>query len=148
MTDQITTTATTKLWGSRADFTPAQLDAYLVHLGLDPQDIRGRSCDYELLTLLHNRHYLSVPFETTAIHIPDTLDEERLSNPLTFGAGAGVSLDLDTLHDRIVRQKKGSYCFGLNVAYSALLRGVGFKVVEVGRSHIRRKIFERTLMLS
>lgn len=117
-------------WGSRPHLKPEQIDAYLVHLGLDPPEIRTRSAaarDYALLALLQNKHYLAVPFDTSAVHIPEGAQEGAVQ----FGAGPGVVLELDSLLDRFVRQKKGSYCFGLNVAYSALLTGLGFGVTEV-----------------
>lgn len=120
-------------WGSRPNFKPAQIDAYLVHLRLDPHKIRARSeaaRDYALLALLQNTHCLAVPFDTTAIHISEGEDAQE-GALVQIGAGAGVALELDDLLDRFVRQKKGSYCFGLNFAYSALLRGLGFRLIEV-----------------
>ena len=122
--------AKASLWGSRPNFSPTQIDAYLVHLGLDPGQIHARSettLDYTLLALLQNKHYLAVPFENTAIHMPEGTQE----GPVQFRTGPGMTLELDSLLDRFVRQGKGSYCFGLNVAYSALLRGLGFQVIEV-----------------
>lgn len=118
-------------WGCRPEFTAEQVDSYLTHLNLEPEVIRRRSKGYDLLALLHNRHCLSVPFETTAIHLQDdpNLSPESI---IELGSGPGISLDLNALHHRIVNLKKGSYCFGLNVAFSALLRGVGFtSIAEV-----------------
>lgn len=117
-------------WGSRPNFEPEQIDAYLVHLDLNPHEIRTRSeaaRDYALLALLQSKHCIAVPFETAAIHMPEGVQEGAVK----IGAGPGVTLELDGLLDRFVHQKKGSYCFGLNIAYSALLRGLGFRLVEV-----------------
>lgn len=118
-------------WGCRPQFTPEQIDSYISHLGLDPEDVWRQSKGYNLLSLLHNRHCLSVPFETTAIHVQDNSHSSSEST-VELGFGPGISLDLNALHHRIVIQKRGSYCFGLNVAFSALLRGVGFtSIAEV-----------------
>jgi N-hydroxyarylamine O-acetyltransferase len=65
----------------------------------------------ETLRELHYAHLLAVPFENLDIHrgVPIVLDEERL-------------------FDKIVRHRRGGFCYELNGLFAALLRQLGFKV--------------------
>lgn len=76
----------------------------------DRIDYRG-SGDPTLETLcaLHRAHMLAVPFENLDV---------TLKRPIV--------LDEDLLFDKIVRRRRGGFCFELNGLFSALLRELGF----------------------
>jgi N-hydroxyarylamine O-acetyltransferase len=65
----------------------------------------------ETLRALHYAHLLAVPFENLDIHrgVPILLDEERF-------------------FDKIVRHRRGGFCYELNSLFAALLRELGFQV--------------------
>ncbi|MFL6142778.1 MAG: arylamine N-acetyltransferase family protein [Labedaea sp.] len=88
----------------------ATASAYLRRIGL-PTEI-GRP-DAALLRELHVRHLRTVPFENLSIH----LDEP-------------ITLDEDALVDKIVRRRRGGFCYELNGAFAALLEAVGFPVIR------------------
>ena len=56
-------------------------------------------------------HLLAVPFENLSIH-----------------AGEPILLDDDSLFDKIVRRRRGGFCYELNGLFAALLRALGFEV--------------------
>ncbi len=64
----------------------------------------------ELLHVLHERHFRSVPFEDLDIHqnIP-------------------IQLDLAHLYQKIVLRRRGGFCYELNYLFAQLLRGLGFE---------------------
>jgi len=64
-----------------------------------------------LLRELHERHLSTVPFENLGIH----LDE-------------AITLDEAALVDKIVRRRRGGFCYELNGAFAALLAALGFQV--------------------
>ena len=70
-----------------------------------------REVSVETLRELHKAHLLAVPFENLDIHLKRAilLDEERMVN-------------------KIVGERRGGFCYELNTAFSALLRGLGFRV--------------------
>ena len=74
-----------------------------------------------LLRELHLAHLLAVPFENLSIHY-----------------GQPITLDQETLFDKIVRRRRGGFCYELNGLFSWLLRALGFRVsllsAEVARS--------------
>jgi N-hydroxyarylamine O-acetyltransferase len=83
------------------------LDAYLERTGYagelapTPETLRG----------LHRAHVLSIPFE-------------NLDIPL----GRPILLDLASLQSKLVRARRGGYCFEQNTLFQAVLERVGFKV--------------------
>lgn len=78
------------------------LDAYLDRIGL-----RGRPSLHEV----HLAHSTSIPFEN--------LDPHR---------GEPVSLDLDDLQRKLVRERRGGYCFEQNLLLAAALEALGAHV--------------------
>jgi len=64
-----------------------------------------------VLRKLHRRHLLSVPFENLDIHL-----------------GKQIILDKEVFYDKIVRDRRGGYCYELNGCFAWLLRELGFKV--------------------
>ena len=65
----------------------------------------------ETLRGLHRAHMLAVPFENLDIHL-----------------GRPIALDQDALFDKIVRRRRGGFCYELNGLFAALLRDLGFDV--------------------
>src|SRR5689334_6054326 len=83
------------------------IDAYLDRLGYDgPRDATA-----DTLRALHERHLLTIPFENLDIHWkrPIVIDTQRFL-------------------DKILRQRRGGFCYELNGAFAWLLRELGFDV--------------------
>jgi len=81
------------------------VDAYLHRIGAR----RGDS-----LAALHEAHVRSVPFEDYDIHL-----------------GIPIDLRLDALQDKIVRRRRGGFCYELNGLFAAMLRELGHDVTLV-----------------
>lgn len=62
-----------------------------------------------LLQHLHERHLLSIPFENLDIHW-----------------GRPISLDLELILDKLIRRRRGGFCYELNGAFHFLLCSLGF----------------------
>jgi len=87
--------------------TAVDTSAYLARIGY-----RGStSPDVATLRALARRHLLSVPFENLDIH---------LGNPIVLNEGA--------LFEKIVRKRRGGFCYELNGLFAALLRELGFRL--------------------
>jgi N-hydroxyarylamine O-acetyltransferase len=87
------------------------LDAYFARIGL-----RGP----RTLEALHQAHVSSIPFEN-----------------LDVLAGRGVDLALDAVFDKLVRRRRGGYCFEHVTLFSAVLRELGFRFRVIGgRVHV------------
>ena len=65
----------------------------------------------ETLRALHVAHLRAVPFENLSIH-----------------AGEPVTLEDAALFDKIVRRRRGGFCYEVNGLFAALLRALGFDV--------------------
>jgi N-hydroxyarylamine O-acetyltransferase len=81
------------------------VDEYLARLNAE----RPAAADLATLRHLQERHLASVPFENLSIHL-----------------GEHVSLAEDVLFDKIVRRRRGGFCYELNGLFAALLRELGF----------------------
>lgn len=64
-----------------------------------------------MLSRLHKKHMLSIPFENLDIHI-----------------GKPIILNEDALYEKIVKDQRGGYCYELNGSFASLLTGLGFRV--------------------
>ena len=84
-----------------------EVDAYLQRIGFGGV----REPTVETLRLLHRAHMLSVPFE-------------NLDIPL----GNYIHLSLPSIYDKIVRRRRGGFCYELNGGFAWLLEQVGFRV--------------------
>jgi N-hydroxyarylamine O-acetyltransferase len=90
------------------DVRPDDVNAFLQRLGIDeiePPSVAG-------LHRLHRAFVERVPYEVIEI---------QLERPTT--------LDLFEATDRIVRRRRGGYCYHLNGAFSTLLAALGYRVV-------------------
>jgi N-hydroxyarylamine O-acetyltransferase len=65
----------------------------------------------ETLRRLHVAHLLTVPFENLSIH-----------------AAEPIVLEDESLFDKIVRRRRGGFCYELNGLFAAMLRALGFRV--------------------
>jgi N-hydroxyarylamine O-acetyltransferase len=97
--------------------TTFDLDAYLKRIewsgsvGPDPAT----------LVALHRAHVAAIPFENLAIQM-----------------GRPVSLDPAALQEKIVRQRRGGYCFEQNTIFAMALRAFGFEV-ETCEARVRQR---------
>ncbi len=64
-----------------------------------------------VLRRLHRRHLLSIPFENLDIH---------LHRPIILNQAA--------LYDKIIKHRRGGFCYELNGSFAGLLKKLGFKV--------------------
>jgi len=76
------------------------LDAYLARIGYDG----GVDPTVETLAALHRAHVLSIPFENLDILL-----------------GRPIRLDLASLQAKLIRARRGGYCFEQNSLFAAVL---------------------------
>jgi N-hydroxyarylamine O-acetyltransferase len=109
------------------------LDAYLARIGYDGP----RTATLETLRAIHGLHPAAIPFENL--------------DPLL---GRPVPLDAASLERKMVRGRRGGYCFEQNLLFAHALRALGFTVeglagrvllnrpegVVTGRSHAVLKV--------
>lgn len=76
----------------------------------------------ETLRALHLHHPLAIPFETL-----DAL------------CGRPILLDVDSLQQKLVTERRGGYCFEQNLLFGEVLRMLGFEVVKLAA----RVVWER-----
>ena len=100
------------------------LDAYLARIGYQGPVEPTVAC----LEGLHLAHVTSIPFENLDIHL-----------------GRPIRLDLESLQDKLVRARRGGYCFENNTLFAAALEEIGFAVTRLaarvrggtgGRTHM------------
>jgi len=84
--------------------------AYLNRVGVTAPAVS----DAAGLRTLHRAHQLTVPFENLSIHLAEP-----------------VSLDERDLIDKIVRRRRGGFCYELNGAFALLLEALGTQVSRV-----------------
>lgn len=84
--------------------TPADLDTYVARLGLNAVP----SATMEGVASLQRRHRLVIPFENIDVLL-----------------GRGISLDPDAVFDKLVRQRRGGYCFEHNQLLLRVLQAMG-----------------------
>jgi N-hydroxyarylamine O-acetyltransferase len=95
------------------------LEAYLARLGHQP----AGDGSIETLRGLHRAHALAIPFENLDILL-----------------GRPIRLDLESLQGKLVRGRRGGYCFEHNTLFAAALEALGLQVttlaarVRMGRS--------------
>ncbi|MEU6080854.1 arylamine N-acetyltransferase [Streptomyces sp. NPDC047108] len=85
----------------------AQTDAYLRRIGATPP----ARADDDALRELQLHHLRSVPFENLSIHL-----------------GQEIVLEETSLVDKVVRDRRGGFCYELNGAFAALLTALGWSV--------------------
>ena len=84
--------------------------AYLNRVGVTTPAV----ADAAGLRTLHRAHQLTVPFENLSIHLAEP-----------------ISLDERDLIDKIVRRRRGGFCYELNGTFALLLEALGAQVSRV-----------------
>src|SRR5438132_14380749 len=86
------------------------LDAYFDRIGY-----RGsRSSTISVLRELVAHHARAIPFENIDVLL-----------------GRGVRLDPESIQEKLVRSKRGGYCFEHNTLFAGILRELGFDVTTL-----------------
>ncbi|KAJ7733545.1 arylamine N-acetyltransferase 1 [Mycena maculata] len=106
-----------------------QVAAYLARLEIPPS-LAESAPSLELLSEIYLAHHLHVPKDTTVMHVPQDAWNAP-SQPIVLRSALGMMPLRTAAFDRIVRRHAGSYCWGNNPTFAALLRGLGFRVSEV-----------------
>ncbi|SRR5712691_378937 len=75
----------------------------------------------EVLRKLHRRHMLSVPFENLDILL-----------------GRPIILSKNAFYDKIIKRRRGGFCYELNGSFASLLKKLGFKVSMLSAGVARR----------
>ncbi|MET7773559.1 arylamine N-acetyltransferase [Nocardia sp. NPDC005366] len=83
------------------------LDAYLTRIGFDGE----RAPTTRTLRRLVHLHTTTIPFENLEIIL-----------------GRGIALDLETLQDKLIRRRRGGYCYENVGVFAAVLERLGFGV--------------------
>jgi N-hydroxyarylamine O-acetyltransferase len=83
------------------------LDAYLQRIGHHGT----REPTVDTLVQLHRAHLYAVPFENLDIHL-----------------GRPIVLSLPDVFDKVVRQRRGGFCYELNSLFAWCLQALGFRV--------------------
>lgn len=84
-----------------------KMKQYLERIGIDQTTLR---CDLETLNRLHRRHLFNVPFENLDIH---------WNTP--------IELSMEKILTKIIKNRRGGFCYELNGAFCALLNQLGFE---------------------
>ncbi|MEU6867236.1 arylamine N-acetyltransferase [Streptomyces sp. NPDC046876] len=98
--------------GSPAQWQADRLDvqAYLDRLGIaGPLEPTA-----ETLRRLHRAHALTIPFENLDILL-----------------GRGIDLDVDAMQDKLLRRRRGGYCYEHNMLFAVLLERLGYEVTRL-----------------
>jgi N-hydroxyarylamine O-acetyltransferase len=85
-------------------------EAYLRRIGV----ARPAVADAAALRVLHRAHQVAAPFENLSIHL-----------------GEPISLDEADLVDKIVRRRRGGFCYELNGMLALLLEALGARVTRL-----------------
>lgn len=83
------------------------LEQYLARIGYTG----GRQPTGETLRALHEAHVAHIPFENIDVLL-----------------GRGVDLDPEALHQKLVGDHRGGYCFEHNLLFGSMLEAIGFQV--------------------
>lgn len=96
----------------------SRLEKWLDRIGYEKTDLLVPSV--ETLAKIQYAHVTHVPYENL-----DILN------------GSPLSLDIDTLYDKIVIQRRGGYCFEINALYEAMLKEAGFITESLFARYLR-----------
>jgi N-hydroxyarylamine O-acetyltransferase len=90
--------------------SPFDLAGYLDRIG----DSGPLAPTAEVLDRIHQAHATTIPFENLDILL-----------------GRPIRLDLDSLQEKLVRGRRGGYCFEQNTLFAAALERIGFRVTTL-----------------
>lgn len=89
---------------------PRERDSYLQRIGHSD----ACAASLETLTAIHHAHACSIAFEN-----------------LDPWLGVPVHLDLGAIHSKLVRSRRGGFCYEHNALLGAALRSIGFSVTDL-----------------
>jgi N-hydroxyarylamine O-acetyltransferase len=89
---------------------PIDLDAYFTRIGFSGP----RTATEETLFAIQSRHSSSIPFENLDVLL-----------------GRGIRIDLPSIEQKLIHQRRGGYCFEQNGLLAAALRALGFEVTPL-----------------
>ena len=93
--------------GRRLGADVLDLDAYLDRI----RHAGPRKPDAVTLAALHRAHLAAIPFENLDVVL-----------------GPRVSVELDRIQDKLVRGRRGGYCYERNLLFAAVLQRLGYPV--------------------
>jgi N-hydroxyarylamine O-acetyltransferase len=102
--------------GIKSDLTAVELSAYLQRIRFDGS-VRP---DLETLSAIHRAHQYAIPFENLDV---------LLRRPLT--------LDPEANYDKLVRRRRGGWCYEMNGVMEWALQEIGFDVMRVSAGVMR-----------
>ena len=111
---------------SEWDIEWLDVDAYLTRVGYDG-DLTPTA---DTLRALHRAHAATIPFENLDIVL-----------------GRTIPLDIASLQEKLLRHRRGGYCFEHNLLFAALLERIGFGVKRLAARVQPGKPGPRTHML-
>ena len=91
-------------------YAQEQIDAYLKRIAYSG----SLNVSVETLRGLHSAHVFHIPFENLNIHL-----------------GKPISLEPDAIFDKLVRNRRGGYCYEMNGLFSSMLIALGFDVTRL-----------------
>ncbi|MFY0650780.1 MAG: arylamine N-acetyltransferase [Cyclobacteriaceae bacterium] len=94
------------LFEKKPNSSPLDVEAYMTRIG----SVREYRPSLRFLRQLHRNHLLHIPFENLDIHI-----------------GNQIILDIDLIFEKVIRQKRGGFCYELNGLFYHLLVELGFQ---------------------
>lgn len=69
---------------------------------------------YKLLCELQTKHLLNIPFENLDIHY-----------------GNSIELNIHKIFEKVIKNKRGGFCYELNGLFYELLKSIGFNVIRI-----------------
>lgn len=90
--------------------SPVDLDAYFARIGY----AGPHAATFEVLSSLHAAHVAAIPFENLDVLL-----------------GRGIRLDLESIQQKLVRDRRGGYCFEHNRLFTEVLLALGFRVTTL-----------------
>jgi N-hydroxyarylamine O-acetyltransferase len=104
--------------GIKSDLASLELSAYLQRIHFDGS-VRP---DLATLSAIHRCHQYAVPFENLDVLLRRSL-----------------GLDLEASYDKLVRQRRGGWCYEMNGVMEWALKEIGFDVMRLGAGVMRAR---------
>ncbi|GAA6060951.1 hypothetical protein JCM10212_006533 [Sporobolomyces blumeae] len=117
----------------QALLSPSQAIDYLDRISL-PRSLIDERPSFELLSRLLLAQLEQIPKDTTPLHVAEA---QWASPPSVIKLSTAYTNmpESTSAFDRVIKQRKGAFCFAINATLSAFLRSFGFRVSElVGRT--------------
>jgi hypothetical protein len=95
---------------------------YLRRIGLCPESLVDSPPSRVALGVIHEAHVTTVPFENLNQH------EHESAGRFEHVSRAGVRLEIRSILHKIIRDRRGGFCFELNSAFAWLLQQLGYTV--------------------